>query len=278
MRLSRLLKDGISSLPWPLLTRLLALRNVIRAMPDPVLVYQMSKVGSSTVCESLDEKNISNIHVHYINRKSWKSASKMYLNNGKTLPPHFHTGRLLRQWLSLTERRVRVVTLVRDPIARYVSGAFEVGRLQGVPTGDVDASLRVLKDQLASPHALNYAYTWFDREIHPLFSVDILDHPFNREEGFGRITREDIDILILTLEQLDELVPTVLSDFVGQPLQLKPDRVRSDEIYAQVKERLQLRECTVRRLYDHEWMRHFYSAHDIKRFVHRWSKGTERRD
>jgi hypothetical protein len=48
MRLSRLLKDGISSLPWPLLTRLSALRNVIRAMPDPVLVYQMSKVGSST--------------------------------------------------------------------------------------------------------------------------------------------------------------------------------------------------------------------------------------
>ena len=64
------------------------------------------------------------------------------------------------------------------------------------------------------------SHTWFDREIHPLFSVDILDHPFNREEGFGRITREDIDILILTLGQLGELVPTVLSDFVGQPLQL----------------------------------------------------------
>lgn len=271
MNLSKLLKNGVSRISWPLLSRLLALRNVICAMPAPVLVYQMGKVGSSTVCKTLDNKEIPNLHVHFVSREIWRSAANIYLENGENLPPHFHTGRLLRQWLNWTEHQVQVVTLVRDPIAREVSKEFEMGSLLEIPTDDVNESLRVLRSRLTSPDALNFPYTWFDREILPTFGVDVFDHPFNREEGFGRITQKDVDILILTLEQLDDLVPTVLSDFVGRSLQLKKDRVRSDKVYAAVKKRLRLEERTVRRLYDCEWMRHFYTDRNIEQFVERWS-------
>ena len=200
----------------------------------------------------------------------------MYAENNAPLPHHFHTGRLVRLWLNRTNRQVRVVTLVRDPIARYVSGAFEVSTLKDIPTSKFENTLRTVREQLTNENVLQYAYQWFDREIEPVFGVDVLEHPFNREKGVGRIRRENVDILILTLEQLNDRVSTVLSDFVGAPLSLCRSRVRKGETYLRVKRELTLPEHTVRRLYDNEWMRHFYSAHEIEQFVNRWSEVTER--
>jgi hypothetical protein len=122
-------------LAYPFYTRIRAATEMVRALPDPVLVYQMSKVGSSTVQETLHEAGIPSLHVHFVDAEHWEEASNLYTENNEPLPHHFHTGRLVRLWLNQTNRQVRVVTLVRDPIARYVSGAFEVGNLKGVPTG-----------------------------------------------------------------------------------------------------------------------------------------------
>jgi len=249
--------------------------EVIQALPDPVLVYQMSKVGSSTVQETLHEAGVPSLHVHFVESEHWEAASGMYAESNVPLPHHFHTGRLVRLWLNRTNRQVRVVTLVRDPIARYVSGAFEVSNLKGMPTSEFEKALQTLRDQLTNEDALQYAYQWFNREIEPIFGVDVLEHPFNREKGVGRIRRENVDILILTLEQLNNRVSTVLSDFVETPLSLCRSRVRKEGTYLRIKKELALPEHTVRRLYDNEWMRHFYSAHEIERFVHRWSEGTE---
>jgi hypothetical protein len=156
-----------------------------------------------------------------------------------------------------------------------VSGTFEVSNLKDIPTSEFEKALCTLREQLSNEDVLQYAYRWFDREIEPIFGVDVLEHPFNREKGVGRIRRENVDILILTLEQLNDRVSTALSDFVGAPLSLCRSRVRKGETYLRIKKELALPEHTVRRLYDNEWMRHFYSVHEIERFVHRWSEGTE---
>lgn len=270
------IKRTLLKLAYPFYTRIRAATEVIQALPDPVLVYQMSKVGSSTVQETLHEAGIPPLHVHFVDAEHWEKASDLYTEKNEPLPHHFHTGRLVRLWLNCASRQVRVVTLVRDPIARYVSGAFEVGRLKGVPTGEFENALRVLREQLTEEGVLRYPYRWFDWEIKPVFGVDVLEHPFNREKGVGRIRQDHVDILILTLEQLSERIPTVLSDFVGAPLSLRKSRVRKEQTYVRVKRHLTLPEPTVRRLYDTEWMRHFYSPHHIERFVRRWSEATER--
>ena len=257
---------------WPIYARISALAEVVGALPDPVLVYQMSKVGSSSVERTLTRAGIPHVHVHFIAPASWEETARWHAKNDQTLPPHFHKGRLLRYWINWTERQVRVVTLVRDPIARHVSGAFEVGHQTGFPKENKSKALQALGNQLRAKDVLDYPYTWFDREIAPVFGVDVLDHPFNRKEGYGRIKTENVDLLILTLERLSDLVPTVLSDFVGTSLELKKARIRTDEVYKRVKEQLTLSESNVRRLYDHPWMRHFYAEQDIERFVRRWTE------
>ena len=256
---------------WPFYTRISALTEIFGALPDPVLVYQMGKVGSSSVERTLAGAGIPKVHVHFIAPASWKETARWHRKNGQTLPPHFHKGRLLRHWINWTERQVRVVTLVRDPIARHVSGAFETGHFTEFPTKNQSKALQELRNQLCAEDVLDYPYTWFDRESAPVFDVDVLNHPFNREKGYGRIKNENVDLLILTLEQLNDLVPTVLSAFVGTSVEIEKARVRTDEVYDRVKEQLTLPESTVRRLYDHSWMRHFYTEQDIERFTQRWT-------
>ena len=83
--------------------------------------------------------------------------------------------------------------------------------------------------------------------------------------------RENADILILTLEQLSDLLPTVLSNFVGAKLQARRDRVEKSDVYAEVKERLCLPEPVLRCVYDHSYMCCFYTEEDIGQFIRRWS-------
>jgi hypothetical protein len=265
------MQDYFLELAYPFYTRISAFTDVVGGLPNPVLVYQMGKVGSSTVHHTLQEAGTASIHVHHIAEDNWKRRTRMYKENDTTIPAHFHKGRLLRHWINWTDRQMRVVSLVRDPIARHVSEAFEFSHLRGLPTGKPSNALRVLQNELVSDGALEYTYTWFDQEFLPMFGVDIFDHSFNREEGFARITQKNVDILILTLEKLSDCASTTLSEFVSQSLEIKRERVRSGSVYTYVKNNLTLPESTVRRLYDHPWMRHFYTRNDIEQFIERWS-------
>lgn len=265
------MKNKILDKIYPIYTRLISIREVVRSLPDPILIYQMGKVGSSTIQRTLSEAGIPGVHVHYIDRDHWKKRAKLRTENSSPLPPHFHKGRLLRHWIAWTKRRVRVVSLVRDPIARYISEAFQTAHFRGFPVSTVSEALPEIRSQLTSDEALEYTYRWFEREFIPVFDIDIFDHPFDCEEGFGRISQASADILILTLEKLSDLVPTALSEFVGEPLELRRDRVRTGGVYAQVKNNLVLPEKNLRRFYDHPWMRHFYTDRDIEQFVERWS-------
>lgn len=276
MSIKGLAIEAASYIPKPLYRRLLAIREVTLAMPDPVLVYQMGKVGSKTVHTSLREAGIGSVHVHYIDPKSRLRAKKLFRENNADLPAHFYKGRLLHHWVNSTNRQVRVVSIVRDPIARHVSSAFQIPDIEETPTKDAEASVRALEKQIRSTRAwIEYAYEWFDREVHSAFGIDVFEHPFNQEKGYGRITQENVDLLILTLEQLSDLIPTVLSDFVDASLRVQRDNTRTDNVYAEVKKRLRLPESRVRRLYDHPWMRHFYTEQDIEKFVGRWSKTSD---
>ena len=114
-------------------------------MPDPILVYRMSKVGSSTVHKSLRDAGVGSIHIHFMNPERHAWAEKAYRRNSKELPLHFYRARILRPWINATRRQVQVVALVRDPIARRVSSTFEIAQIVGLPTQDAsDAKRRAL--------------------------------------------------------------------------------------------------------------------------------------
>ncbi len=98
---------------------------------QPVINYQMGKVGSSTVQASLEALKIDRpvYHVHFLNPvrvKKIELQRKRYFRTDRY-------GYLRRPWLSeflyeeiqKKNRQWKIVSLVREPIARNISTFFE---------------------------------------------------------------------------------------------------------------------------------------------------------
>jgi hypothetical protein len=73
-----------SVLPEPLRKTAKAANTIRSQLPDPVLVYQMSKVVSSTVSTSLRNAGIRNIHVHFVG-EHWSRSAQHHRERGDEL-------------------------------------------------------------------------------------------------------------------------------------------------------------------------------------------------
>src|SRR5207248_8117879 len=94
------------------------------------IVYQMGKVGSSTVYESLRRAGIPNLFkVHYLSDAGLDRARRLYAGFSVRVPvPHEESSVALQRMLRAGSTGVRwkVFTLVREPVARDVSAYVQM--------------------------------------------------------------------------------------------------------------------------------------------------------
>lgn len=185
-------------------------------------------------------------------------------------------GVLARIYLKLTPLRSRVISLVRDPIAQRVSSIFQAPDLYGIDIDGQDAATtaRIIEKRFSTTD-FSYVYNWFSREFKSVYDFDIYDSSFKREDGYERYESEKADILILQLESLSDLIETELSDFVGKDLEVKESNIRSKKKrgnkYEEVKRKVSIDRSTCRSIYDHRWVRYFYTDDQVLSFIDRWS-------
>lgn len=255
-----------------------AVYEILRAHRKPILVYQMSKVGSTSVRDALKAVHLHALHFHFLGKYSPTSRAS-YLKQGLTLPYHMYVEALIRPYLKLTSHRLKIITLVRDPIARHVSASFQLGQSFGYNTNDAKSmETRLASKELMQPNVLEWSYGWFANEIEEVFGIDVLAHPFDVERGYAEISGERVDVLVLKLEKLNELWPEI-SRFVGHEVSPARANVRTSssdgDTYKIVRTSLRLPRQHVEKLYDHRWMRHFYSEQEVAQFIDRWSSPEE---
>ncbi|ETR67840.1 MAG: Glycosyl transferase family 2 [Candidatus Magnetoglobus multicellularis str. Araruama] len=96
---------------------------------NPIFIYQMGKVGSSTIKKSLNNTNLSNYieQVHFLSWPAIQSIENDYIKQNKPVPSHIRIGKVLRQQIdqSLGRIRFKIISLVRDPVARDISDVFQ---------------------------------------------------------------------------------------------------------------------------------------------------------
>nr|WP_259060078.1 putative capsular polysaccharide synthesis family protein [Salinibacter ruber] len=246
--------------------------GIVRRHPVRILVYQMGKVGSTSVQRSLYDAGFGPLHVHYIHADL--PHMERFTETEKDFPLHFYIGRVLRYYLAITSHRLKIITLVRDPIARFISAQFQTLDHEPIPPDDADSAVQQLRETIRSkPETVRFR--WFKREMEPLLGVNPIKEPFDREAGYGRVESSRADVLVLKLERLSELIPTVVSSFVGEKLSV----VRANEgqkknyadYYREVLDRFDLSEETCRRIYDHAHTTHFYTPDETHQFVEKWT-------
>ena len=169
----------------------------------PIMIFQVGKVGSSTMAKSL-KNNVKNLPVYQIHNietaeKLLKKENALGYKGGFY---HFTTGNTLKSVIQKNpEIRWKVIVGVREPIKRWVSDIFQ--NINERYTHFYDTNGKVKEQEL-----IEYIYqtletepmqVWFDEELKKTFGVDVFQYDFDKTKGYTIIKANNVDILVYRL-------------------------------------------------------------------------------
>ena len=232
----------------------------------------MGKVGSTSIYHSLRSQLDSHKvrHVHFL--------SDYYLN--EVLPNTRHTWNIdhgksvLEEINSSPRSRIKIITVMREPLAREISNIFQN------PQDYTESDLNELSDKelidLSAQINLDYTLGWFDQEFKSFTNVDILDLESPSKEGFSINSTDKFDILLLRLEDLSAIGEEALKRFTGQKIKLvlsnKGVDKQSGERYRFFKQHMSFSLDSLRLAYDHPIVKFFYTQKELDEFMSRWKE------
>lgn len=255
-------------------------------MYDRLLIYQPGKVGSMSIHKSLEKSGIRTKHVHIINNRimSKDPEYRVIINR-------------------LKERPLKIITGVRDPIARGISSfVHNLTQYYGPLIKDelsndlCQSCIDFLRNYCCNDnlpngkdiHAFNEneytivgnqmgnEFAWFDKEIKEVFDIDVFDYPFDCEKGYGIIKKDNIEIFIYKLEKLYELEEHI-GNFVGvTDFKLHNENLGSDKMSRNIdrllKKQIDIPEELLDYYYsDNPKCEHFYSKEELAYFKEKWT-------
>lgn len=263
-----------------------------RRSPAPLIVYQMGKVGSTTILRSLKALNLEMpvYQVHVLTPEGIARLEQKYKQNFSQrgrIATHLAASRFLRKQIDKgsTGKRWQVVTLVREPIARNISSFFQVLDLelsaydyQIITSMDIDEAARELRrlffeklERHESP------LRWFDLEMKRVFNLDVYASDFPKSKGYKIYHGEHADVLLLRLEDLNRCASQAFKEFLNiDNFTLIKANIATDKDYHATYRRLlqtiSLPDSYLDKMYSSKYVKHFYSDEEIKSFRAKWRK------
>lgn len=257
-----------------------------RVTSAPIIIYQMGKVGSTTVLTSLEALKLGRLlfHIHYLSSEmlSFLIARNRSIGR-KAQPPHIWRGLYINRRLKQEgePKLWDVITPVREPVARNVSAFFEDLPLF-VPedSNDVTAN-KVELDKLTEMFLETYKHEipleWLDIEMKQVFGIDVYSHTFPRERGYDIFELNGVRILLLRLENLPGSAKAMMHEFLGiEDFQVLNARVGTSaeykNSYKSFISQVHLPPSYLDKMYQSKYARHFYSEEELAAFRDRWSQ------
>ena len=263
-----------------------------------LLIYQMGKVGSTTVEESLEAANLDYMifHIHVLTRQGIAREEKNYFGDTtklrrKSLWPrtkHLYASKFLSSRLQRAgnhRRMLKVITLVRDPIARNISAFFQtlertapdLLRKSPDPAQQVAGLAEMFLSNLDESFDASYRYPfdWFDSELKQAFEIDVFATDFPRDNGFHLYSSRTADVLLLKLERMETDAAAAFSNFLGLGsfALVRSNEARSkahSSIYKDFLNKLILPNDYIEEQYRKNRVEHFYTENEIDSFRSKW--------
>jgi len=192
---------------------------VVESSSSPVLVYQVGKVGSSSIAASLRHAGLTVHQVHRLNPDNIARVKREHLLRGWPTPEaDLQTEHLYPQF-SRPQVPLRVITLVREPIGRNISYYFQ--NLDKI-WNQKDAHHKVPMEKLVRAFQVDYRYSddplhWFDYEFRPTLEIDVYRYPFNHRLGSQVISSGKHEVLILRTDLDDAAKAAAIKRFLNIP-------------------------------------------------------------
>ena len=168
---------------------------------NPILIYQMGKVGSQSIKFSIEEKNYKTEHLHWIG--SVEPKAEFPTPNEKIFKS-----------LKKKDGNYSVVVLVRNPMERNLSAFFQRIRRWTSKRPEYMSAKEVQIDFI-NRYDIDYPDKWFEEELLGVLGLDVYKNPFPHKQGYKIYNANGNKILILRLEDAEEKIEEAMSSFLG---------------------------------------------------------------
>ncbi len=238
--------------------RLMFHKSLIKV--TPVFIYQMAKVGSTSIYRSLSEQYPGAVlHAHMFSavHHDWRIRS-------------------LYRWVFLPNRPLNIISPIREPIGRNVSGFFEdFEKYTGVPYEKSKFTIDELKNIFLANYKHNWPLEWFDTHILKDFGIDVYATPF-LECGFATYSQKNNRLLVMRSELADQDKARVIKQFLGMfSFQLFNSNVGENKEYAKMyrefRNKVKLPKDYLAKMCGSKYFNHFYSQETIDQARRKWA-------
>ncbi|MEL7069112.1 MAG: putative capsular polysaccharide synthesis family protein [Cyanobacteria bacterium J06581_3] len=262
------------------------------------MIYQMGKVGSTSLFKSLRKADsaFEVYHCHALTKRGINDIEEAYRSNlfrKGTVHEHLIHSQYLRQRLNTQDddQRWKIITLVRDPVAREVSAFFQQlyamysysveNELKNKSKEKVAEELRELflhkfsSYQENNKNWFNSTLNWFDIELKQVFEIDVFSEEFHKTRGYQIYKAKNADILLVKLEKINLVSPRAIEELLGiTDFKVEKSNVSSskryNEAYSIFKERVSLPPKYLKKMYSSKLSSHFYDQEELSKFRSKW--------
>jgi len=224
----------------------------------PVFIYQMGKVASSSIYESLNEQYEGvSLHAHSFSES--------------------HTKSVVRFLFKMNEKEkinIKIISLIREPIARNISAFYEnFKRDLGFEFEDNPYSTEELHELFLKDHDHKIPLIWFDHNLLKNFNIDVYQKPFP-EIGYTTFKNDNIEVLLLKHDLNDKTKEAVIGTFLNKDdFTLTNYNIGTSKIYsASYKEfqKIPIPDWYITKMVDSKYVQHFYS-NEIDDIINKWA-------
>jgi len=244
-------------------------------MSKNIVIYQPSKVGSTTV--------IHHLLRHYNLKREqgiWcpSDNSRYPLDESVEL---FHTHTLKDMPKGLQEKvlgddETYFICLTREPVSRNISGFFEPKQFH--PTKNTKLELSNFCHEFITKFNHTGGIDWFDTEFLNMGFDSLYDLEFDKDKGYGIYENGKKKLLLLRMEDINDNLGKTLTEFIGEPISSEiqienssKDRQYKD-IYNLFKEMLHVPDDILDSVYQTKHTKYFYTDKEIEKFYKKWRK------
>jgi len=194
------------------------------------LVYSSYKTGTQTLVRTLNGNGLVSKHCH--------ALKHIGLEKGE-----FES--LLDQYLTVNNKKLEVVTVFREPLARHASSFFQRYGSKPVRLKLVSSvtetiiykySIEQLQEKFLS-ELRHRTLPRFRESIHEIFQelcVDTHELRFNRETGIGRFETRNVKLHMLRFDTLFADPVRVLGEITGKDMTIMPTNVGEKKWYSSI--------------------------------------------
>ncbi len=251
---------------------------------NPIVVYQMGKVGSTSVYYSLKrlELGVPLYHLHYLNELDYMaevSQRRTPAQAAQALQLIKVAKEVRAEMARHPNKKWNFISLTRLPVPRLISAFFEnienhfPNPVERYERGELGIS--EVTDYFVHRFGDHTPRGWFQRQLQEPFGLDVYAVPFDKTRGYQIYHHQNLSLLLVRLEDLNQVATQAMYDFLGIPeFRLVNRNVgetkRTGNIHGDFLKALCLPRDWVTEWHSTQYAQHFYTPQELEQSIASW--------